>query len=237
MKKVNVFKGYQLIFWVFLSVVLITALILVFVQFQSRVVREQEQIKTQVKESIANMEVLLSKARSGLYATRDELEFYLNNEKAMAENPLLNYAKEDTSQQFFHLDNLPKNFQKKVGNLTGLGRLDTSPSSLTQALNATLYISPLLHSIMQNNSGTTLAYAFFRKKSFINLHPFIPSKDFRFSPKLLKQSYNAYPKSNPKDKARRSVKWTDIYRDDAGNGLMLSAYIHFFTNDQEEGLI
>ncbi|OJJ21588.1 hypothetical protein BKI52_13810 [marine bacterium AO1-C] len=237
MKKVNVFKGYRLILWVFLSVVLITALILVFVQFQSRVVREQEQIKTQVKESIANMEVLLGKARNGLYATRDELEFYLNNEEALATSPLFAYAKEDSSQQFFHFDNLPKKFQTQAGNLTGLGRLPNDQPAMKQALNATINVSPLLHSIMQNNSGATLAYAFFRKKSFINLHPFIPSKDFRFSPELLKLSYTAYPKSNPKDKTKRSVKWTDIYQDDAGNGLMLSAYIHFFINNQEEGII
>ena len=237
MKKVNVFKGYRLILWVFLSVVLITALVLVFVQFQSRVVRKQEQIKTQVKESVANLEVLLGKARNGLYATRDELEFYLNNAEALTPPPLLDYAKEDTSQQFFHFDNLPKHIQKKVGNLTGLGRLATDRPGMKQALSASLYISPLLHSIMQNNSGATLAYAFFRKKSFINLHPFISSKDFRFSPELLKLSYTAYPKSDPNDKTKKSVKWTDIYQDDAGNGLMLSAYAYFFIGQQEEGII
>ncbi|HAS47097.1 MAG TPA: hypothetical protein DCS93_41825 [Microscillaceae bacterium] len=237
MKRVNVFKGYQLILWVFLSVVLITALILVFVQFQSRVLGEQTQIKTQVKESIANLAVLLGKARNGLYATRDELEFYLNNEQAQATSPLLSYAREDSSQQFFHLDNLPKKFQKKVGNLTGLGRLATDQPAIKQALSASLYVSPLLNSIMQKNSGATLAYAFFRKKSFINLHPFIPSKDFRFSPELLKLSYTAYPRSSPADKTKRSVKWTDIYQDDAGNGLMISAYIPFFIQDQEEGIL
>ena len=237
MKRVNVFKGYRLILWVFLSVVLITALILVFVQFQSRVLGEQTQIKTQVKESITNLEVLLGKARNGLYATRDELEFYLNNNKASATNPLLNYIKEDTSQRFFHLDHLPSKFQKKVGNLTGLGRLATDQPARKQALSATLYVSPLLSSILQKNSGATLAYAFFRKKSFINLHPFISSKDFRFSPELLKLSYTAYPQSNPEDKTKRSVKWTDIYQDDAGNGSMISAYIPFFVDNQEEGIL
>ena len=229
----NVFKGYRLILWAFLSVVLVTTLVLVFVQFQSRVTREQEQIKTQVQKSISNMNVLLEKANSNLLAVRKEVEFHLNHQQVVTNNALIRYLRSDSSGQYFHMDALPLKLQKECGNITGLGVLDTTLHTAQSSLNAALSVGPLLQAALENTSGATLAYAVFNHKKFINLYPFIPSKDFTLSQEVLNHNAEVYTQVTPK----REMKWSRIYQDEVGHGLMITAYLPFFKNDRLEGIL
>ncbi|OJJ21590.1 hypothetical protein BKI52_13820 [marine bacterium AO1-C] len=213
MNKVNVFKGYRLILWAFLSVVLVTTLVLVFVQFQSRVTREQAQIKTQVQKSVSSMNVLLEKANSNLNSLRKAVEFHLNHRQVITQNALLRYLQEDSTGKAFHMDALPAELQKKVGNITGLGTLDTSHSITQQSLNAALSVGPLLQAAVENTSGATLAYAVFNHQKFINLYPFIPSKDFTLSQDVLDHNAEVYTEVTPQNNPKRAMKWSKIYQD------------------------
>ena len=237
MKKVNVFKGYRLILWVFLSVVLVTTLILVFIQFQNRVSREQEQIKTQVQKSISSMNVLLEKANMNLYALRDELEFYLNHQELVGKSPLIRYVENDSSNQNYHMDRMPDSLQKKLGNLTGLGNFEKLPEDSQESINALLHLNPLLHTALKNTSGATLSYAIFWQDSLFNLHPFLPSKTFKLTKELIVQNKEIYNEVDAKTNPKREVKWTKIYKDEAGHGLMTTAYIPFFRNNSIEGVV
>lgn len=237
MQKVNVFKGYRFILWIFLSIVLVTALILVFAQFRNRVAREQEQIKAQVQKSISSMNVLLEKANGSLSALRDAVEFDLNNQQAASQNPLISYVRNDSTNQYFHMDALPADLQKKLGNITGLGKLDTTNLSYQRSVNAALNIGPLLKNSLQNTSGATLAYAVFNDKAFINLYPFIPSKDFKLSQDVLDHNTKVYTEITPQNNPKRQMKWSKIYTDEVGNGLMITAYIPFFKGNTLEGIL
>ncbi|HAS47098.1 MAG TPA: hypothetical protein DCS93_41830 [Microscillaceae bacterium] len=237
MKKVNVFQGYRLILWVFLSVVLVTTLVLVFVQFQSRVAREQEQIKTQVQKSISSMNVLLEKANSNLFALRKEVEFHLNHPQVTTQHALVRYLQSDSSGRSFHMDALPAELQKKLGNITGLGKLDTTLQASQQSLNAALNAGPLLQAALENTSGATLTYAVFNREKFINLYPFIPSKDFTLSQEVLNHNAEVYTEVTPQNNPKREMKWSRIYQDEVGHGLMITAYLPFFKNNQLEGIL
>ncbi|OJJ21589.1 hypothetical protein BKI52_13815 [marine bacterium AO1-C] len=237
MKKVNVFKGYQLILWAFLSVVLVTTLVLVFIQFQSRVAQEQEQVKTQVQKNISSMNVLLEKANMNLYALRDELEFHLNNPKLSNQNPLIEFLKSDSVQQNYHMDALPDSLQKKLGNVTGIGDLTKLSNHHQRSINAALHINPLLRTSLKNTSGATLSYVIFWNDSLFNLHPFLPSKTFKLTKELIEQNKEIYNEVGPKKNPARKVKWTQIYKDEVGHGLMTTAYIPFFRGHTLEGVL
>ena len=237
MKKVNVFKGYRLILWAFLSVVLVTTLILVFVQFQSKVAREQEQIKTQVQKSISNLNVLLGKANSNLHALRKEVEFHLSHKQVIGNNPLINYLQNDTTGKYFHMDALPPKLQKELGNITGLGTLDLTRPAFQQSLNTALGIGPLLQAALENTSGATLAYAVFNQEKFINLYPFIPSKDFTLSQEVLDHNAKVYTEVTSQNNPKKETKWSEIYQDEVGHGLMITAYAPFFKHQQLVGIL
>lgn len=95
----------------------------------------------------------------------------------------------DTDTNSYTLDNAFKNgYAKYVGNLTGKGSIPKDPLTLKE-LNLALSYNEYFHSIYNALPGITWVY-YTSKNGFINIYPWISSKEFSYSDKLHKKNFS-----------------------------------------------
>ena len=231
----KVFRGYyQIVLGTFL-IVLLTAVLLAWLQFQNRYAYEKSQIRRQIQDNIAQLNTIVSIVHSNLYAIRQETEFYLNNEELVFEHPLYPYLSNNEQGNYFHMDELPNSLQQKTGNVTGIGSYQDLRPLLKNEINISLKTTPLLISILENTPNVVLVYSTFND-TFVNLCPFIPSDDFRLNEQVISNFQDTYTDVFPDKNPERQIRWTEVYPDETGKGLMVSAVIPFYKGDHYEGL-
>lgn len=144
---------------------------------------------------------------------------------------LLTYNPASTS---YNLDTIRgTNYEKVVGNLTGTGRIPDSGIDRDE-INLALRYNKFFH----NHYGKypEVAWLYYTSEhNFINVYPWVPSKEFAFSEQLKTRDSHkmAEPKNNP---LRKSV-WTSAYVDLAGKGLMVTLSAPIYNKDTFKGIV
>ena len=235
MKENKAFKGYYIIVFSTFLVIVTIASVLAYLQFRNRFEYEKSQIRKQVSDNIAQLNTIINIVNSNLFAIQEESEFYLRNPDLIAEQPLYNFLSGDSLNTYFHTDLIPDSLRDEVGNIHGLGDINELTKTQKQEINIILKLNPLLNTILHKTPNVVLVYSSFQD-SFINLHPFIPTTDFRVDESVFnkfKVTYaDVYPDKNP----QRAIKWTESYIDDTGKGLMVTAVIPIYRNEDFQGL-
>lgn len=112
--------------------------------------------------------------------------------------------------------------------VVGGGNIPAFRSEKAQELEAALKLNPLFADVKNNVSDSTWIY-YYSSNRFINMYPFEPqalpwSEDWMTHPLFV----YTQPDKNP----TRSIRWHEVYQDEAGKGLMTSIVAPVF-DDQD----
>lgn len=123
--------------------------------------------------------------------------------------------------QRYALDHVPAPYSPAlVGNLTGAGELDPLPPDLADELEMALGLNSLLHGVQRNIPDAAWVY-YTSARRFINIHPWVPSSQAAFTDAFYDKPFFrlGQPQLNPE----RATRWTPMYVDAYGKGMMVTA--------------
>ncbi|MBU1340025.1 MAG: response regulator [Proteobacteria bacterium] len=180
-----------------------------------------------LRQVTSRMELMRSLALSDLLETRNQNKIVLPQVfRGMAVDENLNY---------YHLDNPKEPFSTQmIGNLTGDGSLKNRDNDFLREIRMALNLNPLFQSTQTAIQTTAWVY-YVSANKFLNLYPWVDSKEWRFTTQTLEKELFtlALPKNNPDQKAY----WTEVYIDEVGKGLMTTCGIPVYDNERFIGTI
>ncbi|KOA20023.1 putative diguanylate cyclase YdaM [Clostridium homopropionicum DSM 5847] len=143
----------------------------------------------------------------------------------------LNYNK---SNNYYSLDSASvKGYSNYVGNLTGKGYIPIDSESIKE-LNLALNYNKYFYSIYKTLPGITWIY-YTSKKGFMNIYPWISSKEFVYNDVLLEKEF--FIGGLPNVNKNKSHFWTPIYNDAAGQGNMVTISKSIYNNQNFLGVV
>ncbi|MEI6986278.1 MAG: SpoIIE family protein phosphatase [Rhodospirillaceae bacterium] len=217
----NLFSRYNKIMrGTFLGVLLIAGC-LFFVQLDQSDRAERALLENRLREHALALNFILKASAdnvSGLQMQADR--WYTLHPPGQPEptSTLYRYLTGHGKNGFLTLDQVPPPFVTAViGNLTGPARpLDESFHSEVEMA---LSLNSRFHTVGKLLPSAAWAY-YTSGRAFINIYPWVPSSEFRYSKALLEKEYfsGGTPEKNP----QRKRFWTKAYVDEAGKGLMVT---------------
>ena len=123
--------------------------------------------------------------------------------------------------------------EKELGNITGLGKIPEA-GVVRNELNLALQYNKFFSSYYEKFPEVAWLY-YTSENNFINMYPWISSKDFTFSEKL--KTVEFYKIANPLHNPFRKIVWTPAYIDEAGKGTMITLSAPIYDMDNFKGVI
>lgn len=231
MEKIRVFRGFYPIIGIASVLVLLIVGVLSLFNLQYRISSQQGLIKEHIQSTIYSLQKAIAPTVEQGDAIRKSAEYYLNNSEIQSDNLYYKYLQNSEVDEFeaYDMDSLPEKYHPYIGNVTGLGTLETLTQNEVDQINMAIYVSPLLSSLKNNQESITLTY--YLSPQVCMLYPYPKSSDFRLSPEVASHIPETngvvYPEKNPD----RKHAWTDIYSDDVGNGLMVTGLFPVYKGD------
>jgi serine phosphatase RsbU (regulator of sigma subunit) len=234
----KIFKGYYRIIYISFSAVFLTALILAYTQFNSRLDYEKTLVHREFQEGISELDRIVEACYYNLQNMRKVVESNVDSLASQQNNALFSFIQNNEKEDYFHLDNPPKGIStQSIGNLTGFGKIEDLTKESQSHINASLSLNPLFTSLQSEVPNVALVYYLSAYKDFMLLYPFIPSATFRLkrsSADRMDSVYmNAYPAKNP----QRKQIWTPAYIDATGFGMMVSSAIPIYNGKKHIGIV
>ncbi|MDD3269079.1 MAG: diguanylate cyclase [Syntrophomonadaceae bacterium] len=124
-------------------------------------------------------------------------------------------------------------YEKRVGNLTGMGPIPDSGMNKDE-INLALQCNKIFNSFYEKFPDVAWLY-YTSENGFINMYPWIASKDFSYSDKL--KTVPFYTIANPQNNPLRKSVWSPVYLDEAGKGLMITLSEPIYCKDTFKGVI
>ncbi len=187
--------------------------------------------EAKAKEAMINRHIDLSNSFI------DSLAIYGNNyfkQKEHIDSELYNYLEYDSTSNTYNLDAIAgTEYQNNVGSLTGQGPIQES-GLYRDEINLALGYNQYFNSLYKLMPDVAWLY-YTSENNFINIYPWISSKDFSYTDELQKTEFYTYvtPQNNP----LRKALWTPVYLDQAGKGLMVSLSSPIYSYNTFMGVI
>jgi len=124
--------------------------------------------------------------------------------------------------------------REMIGNLTGQGSMQNRSKDFYREIHMALVLNPLFRSVAQSIKNSAWIY-YTSKRDFINIYPWVPSKDFKFSKELYTHEF--YTLGLPQNNPGRQRFWTKVYVDEYGKGLMTTCAIPVYDSDRFMGTV
>lgn len=124
-------------------------------------------------------------------------------------------------------------YEKEAGNITGLGQIPEK-GILRDELNLALQYNNFFSSHYEKYPDVAWLY-YTSESNFINMFPWVSSKDFIYSEKL--KTVEFFKVANPENNPQREIVWTSAYIDHAGKGLMVTLSAPVYDNDIFKGVV
>ncbi|WP_413206693.1 SpoIIE family protein phosphatase [Rhodospirillum sp. A1_3_36] len=149
--------------------------------------------------------------------------------------PLYRALRASEANGFLTLDQLPPGISRdEVGNLTAPWPLVRNEDAFQQEVGMALALNPMFRII--KNAIPNAAWVYYTSESkFINIFPYVESKDFRFTEDLYTHGF--YKQGLPKNNPERRQFWSEAYMDEAGKGLMVSLAAPIYREDDFLGTV
>ncbi len=202
-----------------LVVVSLISLALVAFQVHSRSRHEDAQLVERFRTRSLAIDNLIVGVTEQLNILQGAAEGYFRDPPR--ERSLLFRALAPTAASRYALDAVPAPFgTDSVGNLTGIGELAALPPERVEELEMALALNSLLHGVQRNVPDAAWVY-YTSAARFINIHPWVPSSQAAFTDAFYAKPFFTLglPQNNPE----RSIRWTPMYVDAYGKGMMVTA--------------
>lgn len=216
--RTDFFGAYYRTIWITFLVILVAAVSLSALQFSRSYDHEVSLIKRQFQTNNADLELIIEACVEHVNGMRVRAKDYFSYSEMEYSQPIFQYLSDDESGGFYHLDRMPYTGEGYAGNLTGKGKLADLSEQKMEEINMALTLNHLFKVTAHNIPN--VAWVYYTSEDFINIYPFVPSKDFRFTEELYYHDFyqHAIPANNP----RRELFWTTAYIDEAGKGMMVT---------------
>lgn len=107
--------------------------------------------------------------------------------------------------------------REMIGNLTGDGSIQNRDQNFYREMHMALALNPLFQSAAESIKNAAWIY-FTSHNNFINIYPWVPSSEFKFSNELYTHEF--YTLGLIENNPERKMFWTKVYVDEYGKGLM-----------------
>jgi PAS domain S-box-containing protein len=207
-------------------------------QYSLNAENENKLLLRNFQDQISELDNLLARITAQVESMRmqaesDMMEMRLSDRRI----PPLAYSflKEADGGGSFHLDNYKAPVKREqIGNLTGLGSL----MNRDRGFYSEIYMALKLNSQFRAISGTIkdAAWIYYTSsRGFINIYPWVPSREFRFSNELY--THELYTLGTPEKNRDRRFFWTNVYVDEYGKGLMTTCAAPVYDRDDFLGTV
>ena len=202
-----------------LGVVLLISFALVGLQVRQQARHEEAQLAEQFKTRSIAIDNLIVSVSEHLKLMQRQAEAYFLDPTHGASR--LHAALGQTDAVQYSLDQIPLPYaEPDVGNLTGQGSLAHLPPDIHEEMEMALGLNRLFKGVQTNIPNAAWVY-YTSQRKFSNIYPWVPSSRARFTEAFyLKPFYSlGLPANNPK----REIRWTPLYIDEYGKGMMVTA--------------
>ncbi len=211
------------------ALVVLVVIITFYNQFKSLTGDIENSAKS--KEAQINRYIDLSKGFIDLMTIYGD-NIFLNGEIKASE--LYSFLKYDPISGSYNLDEIDgTKYQKNVGNLTGSGTIPTGGAEWKE-INLAFQFNQQFSSIYSKLPNVAWLY-YTSKNNFINIYPWISSKEFKFTEALQNEKF--YSGVSPENDPLRESLWTPVYLDHAGKGLMVTLTSPIYDKDTFTGSV
>ena len=202
-----------------LAVLMLASLGVVAFQVHSRASAEDAQLVERLRTRALAIDNLIVSVTEQVHILQIAAEEHFLDPAPM--RSLLFRALAPSGPQRYALDAVPPPYQAaQVGNLTGAGDLAQLPAEQVDELEMALGLNSLLHAVQRNIPDAAWVY-YTSAQRFINIHPWVPSSQAAFTDAFYDKPFFrlGLPQHNPE----RATRWTPMYVDAYGKGMMVTA--------------
>jgi PAS domain S-box-containing protein len=195
---------------------------------------QQENLRYRHQEALLGLEAEMKSALNTVEGLRTAAEAYYTNPGAEP-SPYYGMLAPRPDKEGYALERIQPPFnQDQLANLTGLGALERDDASFRQEIEMALSLTPLFEWAKSTHPAAPWVY-YTSARDFISIYPWVSADDFFFSPALYEHGFfsDGLPENNPD---RRSFI-TEVYKDEAGQGLMVTIAAPVYEGDTFRGTV
>lgn len=220
-------------FLVFIVLFLISA-ILIFIQNHNKKEADDKQLIEQFKTKTEVIEKYILQVTDSLNMLQNQAQGYFLNPRL--EPSFLIRNLEVTEPGEYGLVKIPYAYTyEQTPTLTGLGVLsDATPESLLTEIEMSLGLSSAFKSVTDNISNAAWVY-YLSVRDFIVMYPWHSVDDFKFTRKLYDEEF--YKLNLLENNPEGDIRWTQVYEDHAGKGLMVTATKPIYYDNEFIGVV
>ncbi|MCU0392716.1 MAG: SpoIIE family protein phosphatase [Thermoflexibacter sp.] len=234
----KIFKGYYRIIYISFSVIFLTALIFVYIQFNSRLDYEKTLIHREFQQSISEFDGTVEASANYLESMRMSVQSYLNDAYSQVNHPFIKEIRNNDKENFFHLDSLPlRTSEYYFSNVTGFGKINEISPTQQKHINAALFLNPLFKNLKEQVPSVAQTYYISTNKDFLMIYPYLPSSVYRINKKSMDRLENLYGNAYPEQNPDKKQVWSSAYIDASGLGMMVTSVLPIYLHKEHVGLL
>ncbi|MEW6265644.1 MAG: PAS domain S-box protein [Thermodesulfobacteriota bacterium] len=223
---------------VVLSVLVSVFFIMLAQQYNLGQTHEKEILLKHFQERVAHLDNLLARVTEHVDGMRLVAEADLLQSRALKAWPQpleFQDLAEVAGENRYHLDMFKSPIaQEMIGNLTGLGSLQDRGGDFNREIHMALVLNPMFRAVAGAIKNAAWIY-YTSRNNFINIYPWVSSKDFKFSEEL--HTHEFYTLGLPENNPDRKRFWTKVYVDEYGKGLMTTCAAPVYDRDRFLGTV
>jgi hypothetical protein len=216
-----------------LATVLAICCALVALQLRSQARHDEAQRLQQFKTRALAIDNLIVSVTEHLNVLQSQAQGYFLDPAAEPTRLLAALAEHAPGR--YSLDTLPPPYSTEtLGNLTGAGDLTQLPTALREELAMALSLGGLLQAVQRNIPNAAWVY-YTSAQRFIHIVPWVHSDTARFTDAFYDKPFFqvGLPQHNP----AREIRWTPLYVDEYGKGMMVTASKPVYRGDSFLGTV
>jgi len=228
------FYRYNYIMVITFTVVIVVMLWLLNTQYKAQYDNRVVQIEGKFEERALILDSVMERVNDAINNMQTHAKIFLQTHPEITESSVLyKQLAENKTENYFHLDDIkPPYTTDVVGNLTGIGSLENRSSDFYREIEMAFSLNSVFETTIQNLPNTAWVY-YMSKNKFTNIAPWVTSSDFRFHSEH--HELNFYKLGLPEYNPERTPFWTEIYVDELGEGLMVTASVPVYEHDTFRG--
>lgn len=211
-------------------ILLIIALLISFnSNFNSSLEEFEETAKT--RENLLSEHIKISSSFIKNMAIHGNL-FFENDD--VIDNKYFSLLTYEDESNIFSLESIKDTqYEEIAGNITGIGQIPEKGMARDE-INLALQYNDFFSSHYEKYPDVAWLY-YTSESNFINLFPWVSSKDFKYSENL--KTVDFFKVANPENNPQRKIVWTSVYVDHAGKGLMITLSAPVYDDDTFKGVV
>jgi PAS domain S-box-containing protein len=202
-------------------------------RFSQGLKAQQENLRYRHQEALLSLEAEMKSALNTIEGLRTAAETDYLNPPEEKPSPYYEMLASRPDQDGYALEQIQPPFSRnQLANLTGLGKLERDDASFRREIEMALSLTPLFEWAKQTHPAAPWVY-YTSARDFISMYPWVSADDFFFTPALHEHGFftGGLPENNP----NRQSFITEVYLDEAGQGLMVSIAAPVYEGDTFRG--